>query len=174
MSYGQRISSSIYKRSKAMTTKRKSFEPDVFITKSVELLMNTHIQRGSVFHWGEIEKTIKLTKYTGSWGTIISKYRKRLLQERCQVTWAEVGVGIRFLTHSESLTTPSDKRQMKMFRQAGKAIQEIASVGQSNISLAERRLQASQIERLVAERKALRASRKEILQTTQTLPRRNA
>lgn len=148
-----------------------NLEKNPAITSAVESVMAIVGSRGSILLWTEIERASETTRYQGSWSTIVKKVRERLRKERMQVTWSEKGVGLRLLTHEETVTLVPNARQKRMFRQAGRALKELATIPISSLSMTQRRLHASQIERLTAERKALRAARRELMQASKTLPR---
>jgi len=153
-------------------TKRKAFEADPTITAAVEAVMKSVGERGSVLQWSTIEAASGCEYGTDSWWTIVNKVRKRLRDEYMQATWPERTVGLRLLTHSETATLIPRMRQRKMFRQAGRALKEMQTADPAKLNMTERRLLASQMDRLTAERKSLRAAQKELLQASPTLPRR--
>lgn len=153
----------------------EAFTADPTITLAVEAVMKIVGERGTILRWSDIEHVTGCTRYTGSWSTIVNKVRRRLRKERMQATWAEREVGLRLLTHKETAVEIPQKRQRRMFRQAGRALQEMATVDTAGLNMTERRLLISQIDRLKSERKSLRAAQKELFEATQTLPsRRNA
>lgn len=151
---------------------RNKFDPDPTITAAVDAVMKIVGERGSVLTWEAIEKASGCERYGMSWGTVVKKLRKRLLDERQQATWAEVSVGLRLLTHKETVTEIPKRRQKKMFRQAGRAIREMETADPSKLNMGERRLLASQMDRLRSERQTLRAAQKELLEASSSLPRR--
>lgn len=141
------------------------------ITDLVELVLGVVGDRGSILRWDEIESTTGMTRYVAPWSTVLKKVRKRLLRDRNQAVWPETNVGLRLLTESETVRICPEKRQRRMYRQAGKAIQELASADPSKLSTRERILQESQIQNLEAERKKIRASVKEVVKSSESLPR---
>lgn len=149
-------------------------ESDPTITAAVDAIMPIVGDRGSVLLWQDIEFACGCARYSGSWNTIIRKLRKRLIEERMQATWPERCVGLRLLTHAETVAVIPRKRQKRMFRQAGKAIKELETADPSQLNMTERRLLLSQMDRLVAERKQLRSAQKELLEASCTIPRRTA
>lgn len=151
---------------------KKQFKADPVITAAVDAVMKIVGERGSILKWVDIENATNIERYTGSWSSVVNKVRKRLIREKMQATWPERDVGLRLLTHQETATQIPQLRQRKMFRQAGRALREMGTADPSKLSLNERRLLASQMDRLIKERKSLRSAQKEILQATQTLPRR--
>lgn len=153
---------------------RKAFESDPTITAAVEAVMKIVGERGSVLQWAAIENASGCTYNDKTWWTIVNKVRKRLRLERMQATWPERGVGLRLLTHKETATEIPKLRQRKMFRQAGRALKEMQTADPNKLNMTERRLLASQMDRLTAERKSLRAAQKELLEASKTLPRRSA
>lgn len=150
----------------------KPFDADPMITSAVEAVMKVIGERGSVLLWSTIESATGCERNVGSWWTIVNKVRRRLRDERMQATWPERDVGLRLLTHKETATEIPKLRQRKMFRQAGRALKEMETADPNKLNMTDRRLLASQIERLMAERRSLRAAQKELLEATQTLPRR--
>lgn len=151
---------------------QEQFQADPVITAAVDAVMKIVGIRGSILKWEEIEDASGCQRYTGSWTTIVRNVRKRLRVERMQATWPETSVGLRLLTHQETAVEIPQKRQRKMFRQAGRALQEMETADPSKLNMTERRLLASQIERLKAERKSLRAAQKELMASRETLPMR--
>jgi len=151
---------------------RNKFEADPTITAAVDAVMAIVGERGSVLHWSAIETASGCEYDSQSWWTIVNKVRRRLRDERLQATWSERSIGLRLLTHSETATLIPKMRQRKMYRQAGRALKEMQTADPSQLSMTERRLLASQLDRLTAERKSLRAAQKELLQASETLPRR--
>lgn len=154
-----------------METQNK-FEADPTITAAVDAVLAVVGERGTVLPWSAIEAASGCDYNSTSWWTIVNKVRKRLRDERFQATWSERSIGLRLLTHSETATLIPKMRQRKMYRQAGRALKEMNTADPSQLSMTERRLLASQLDRLTAERKNLRAAQKELLQASQTLPRR--
>lgn len=154
-----------------METQNK-FEADPTITAAVEAVLAVVGERGSVLLHADIARASGCDPYTGSWATIVKKVRKRLETERLQPTWPETGIGYRLLTHQEAVMIIPQKRQQRMYWQAGRALKEMQTADPSQLSMTERRLLASQLDRLAMERKNLRAAQKELLQASQTLPRR--
>jgi len=148
------------------------FQPDPVITEAVEAVLKIVPPRGSILTWQQIQTASGIEYETGSWWTVVNKVRRRLRDEHMQATWSERGVGLRLLTHKETATEIPRLRQKRMFRQAGKALKEMATADPSKLNMTERRLLASQIDRLRAERKQLRTAQRELLEATATLPRR--
>jgi hypothetical protein len=146
------------------------FKSDPEITEAVDAVMKIVGNRGSVLPWEQIEQAAKCERYTGSWSSIVKKVRKRLMTERMQATWPETNVGLRLLTHKETAIEIPARRQKKMFGQSSRQLQEMDTVDATKLSMGERRLLASQRDRLIAERRALRSARKEILSSFETLP----
>lgn len=153
-------------------SKDEQFEPDSAITAAVDAVMKIVGNRGSVLRWEQIEEAANCERYTGSWQSIVRKVRRRLRTERMQATWPENGVGLRLLTHKETAIEIPRLRQKKMFRQSTRQLQEMKTVDVSKLSMGERKLLASQLDRLISERRSLRSAQKEILSTYETLPRR--
>lgn len=148
------------------------FDEKPEITAAIDAVWKIIPERGSVLRWSAIEHASGCIRYEGSWSTIVKKIRKRLRQERMQATWPETGIGLRLLTEKETVTLIPKERQKRMFRQAGRAIKEMETADPGKLNMTERRILASQLDRLRAERKSLRAAQRELLEASQTIPRR--
>lgn len=148
------------------------FEKKDEITAAVEAVWKIIPNRGQVLRWSQIEKASGCVRYQGSWATIVKKIRKRLRIERMQATWPETGIGLRLLTEKETVTLIPKERQKRMFRQAGRAIKDMETADPGKLSMTDRRILASQLDRLKQERKNLRAAQKELLEASETIPRR--
>lgn len=137
------------------------------ITKAVDALMElaASVQRGEVLLWTDIEQATGIARYTECWSTVVVKFRKRLLRERCIAVLPVTGSGLEFLTQQDQVRRIAEYRQRRMFRQSTRAVREIGAADPAQLCLHNRRLRLAQLERLKHERKHIRASVKEIRKT---------
>lgn len=130
------------------------------ITEAVERLwfMSLESERGSTIRWETIEVAARMERYTQSWGTVVAKWRRRLLREREIATLAEVQVGIRLLTKEQTVHEIPALRQRRMRRQASRAIRELRSVDGDGLSVRDRLMLTVQTRHLEKERLQLSRS----------------
>lgn len=143
------------------------------ITRAVLRLfdMATTYRPGDMLHWSAIESCIGVTRNENRFWQIVKKFRARTLKERCIAMRPEYNVGLVFLTPKEQVYRCAEDRHRKMFRQSTRAMKELTHVNEHTLSDHDRRMRFSQIDHLRKERKAIRASVKEVSKS-EALPRR--
>jgi len=133
--------------------------------------------RGQTIAWADIEEVMGHGRYEESGRTIVRKFRRRLEAERRIVTRAPSGVGVRLLTHRQTIREAIREREIKARRQVNRGIRELETVDPAGLSVVERKLISvqrhdMQYQRLVIGR-SYRAHAKS-LEATPTNPIRRA
>lgn len=146
------------------------------VTEAVDLLMalSDNFDRGNTISWEAIE-AIAGDRTENRGKHIISKWRKRLEQEREIVTLAADGVGIRLLTHLETAKEIPRLRQRRAYRQLRRAIKQTRTVDPAQLSDHDRRLLAAQQQNMARSRRDLFQSQRQLsegFKPTETNPRR--
>lgn len=133
------------------------------IKEAVDDLMSlaARYDRGQCIQWDEIEK-IAGSRFDNRARHIIGKWRRRLMKDREIVTLCSLGVGVRLLTHEETLKEVPAIRQRKAYRQVRKALREVETIDVGRLSDHQRRLLASQKSNMADQRRQLFRSRKEL------------
>lgn len=134
------------------------------------------LDRGDILTWESIREATGLTLSNDETRLryIVGKFRTRMRQDREIVIWSSRAVGLRFLTHEEAAVFVPEKRRRRMYREAGRAMREMRCADLSRLSVHQRRVHASQMERFTAERKSIRAGVKQVIQKSESLPKRAA
>lgn len=140
------------------------------VAKCIEHLNG--LARGDVVSLDEVETITGIKRYSSSWSTIIKKVYRLVLRDR-GIAWWPLDVGSRkLLTNQEQVKVIGESRHRRMYRQAKRGLREIGAADVSALSVHDRHLRQSQLERLKHEAKQARASVKEVIRKTETIPRR--
>lgn len=133
------------------------------ITKAVEALMvlTKQFERGQCVSWEAIE-AIAGPRDEGRGRYVITKWRRRLFQEREIVTLCADGIGVRLLTHKETAREIPRIRQRKAYRQVRRAIKECETVDQTKLSDHDWRLLSAQRMNMAEQRQDLYRSQKQL------------
>lgn len=145
------------------------------ITNATDELMTLagRFDRGQIIPWHDVE-AIAGDRRDNRGKHIITKWRKRLEQEREIVTLAADGVGVRLLTHRETATEIPRIRQRKAYRQIRRGIKQTQTVDPSQLSDHERKLLVAQQHNMTEARRELFRSQRQLrdgFTPTETRPR---
>ena len=146
------------------------------VTNAVEALMAMarKFDRGQVIAWKSIE-AIAGDRRESRPRHIITKWQRRLENEREIVTLCVSTVGVKLLTHLETARDIPRLRQRKAYRQIRRAIKQTAMVDVANLGDHDRRLLVAQRQNMADTRRDLFRSQKQSIQGVQpseTNPRR--
>lgn len=146
------------------------------IKETTDELMNLagRFDRGQIIPWHDVE-AIAGDRRDNRGKHIITKWRKRLEQEREIVTLAADGVGVRLLTHRETATEIPRIRQRKAYRQIRRGLKQTQTIDPSQLSDHERRLLVAQQHNMADARRDLFRSQRQAIEgakPTETTPRR--
>lgn len=133
------------------------FEKNRIIDLTVDLLMQRfqHCKRGELIKHEIIEATANLTRYQGSWGTIIKKLKRRMLDERKIQLFAVHGVGYKLLTPAQQLHDAPFARQRRAARQLKWSRDEVEAIPISELSPHDQQTKALKIEHLSKAKKQI-------------------
>lgn len=132
------------------------------------------LPRGALVEYPKIEEITRHTKDVIPWGTIIKKWRRRMLVEAKVAIVNVKNVGYRLLSAREQLTLYPDSLEKSADRKKKQALAAISLIGESELSETERLYQharASQITTEVNSSRTHKAQRQSWLSAPETLPR---
>lgn len=146
------------------------------VTEAVDglMLMSEAYGRGQCIPWEEVER-IAGSRRTSRGVYVISKWQRRMEDERSIVTLCAKGVGVRLLTDEETAIEIPALRQRKAYRQIRRAIRQTAVVNVDRLSDASRRVLALQRANMADQRRDLLRSQRQLekrLAPVETNPRR--
>lgn len=130
--------------------------------------------KGDILPHELIESCIGCKRHEGSYGSIFTRFRKRMRRERGVTLHPINGVGFKLLTDEEVVRIMPKLRRKKMYRQSSKCMAELSVVDQTHLTMHQRTALANSIELLEKERTQLRSHRiatSSLLRTPHTLPR---
>jgi hypothetical protein len=124
------------------------------VSKVVAWLANK--QREDILPLVVIEELTGCHRYTDSWGTIIKKIRRRLLNERHIALLTERSVGYRLCNHGEQLYECSKRRQRRARRQLSSAILEVGALPIQELSIHDQRNRSLKLDHLATTRRTMK------------------
>jgi hypothetical protein len=153
------------------------FETNPEVQEAIERLWQEYqgVERGTIIPWDEIETVMGRSRDDVSGWHIIRQFRKRLRIEKHITTWKQDSVGIRCLTHQQTLHEMPVIRQRKARRQVTRCLKELATVDEKRLTVRERQALKIQRDNLKYERLTLGRSYRSLAETlppTQVNPRR--
>lgn len=153
------------------------FETNPEVQAAIERLWQQYenVERGTVLTWEELEGIMGRSRNDVSGWHIIRQFRKRLLDQKNIATWKSDTVGIRCLTHKQTLHEMPIIRQRKARRQVNRCLKELATIDRGRLTVRERQALTIQEGNLRYERLTLGRSYRslgETLPITQVNPRR--
>lgn len=156
---------------------KPNFKSKTEITQAVDALIRLFSakQRGDLVYYADIESAA-VERFTPSYNTIMTKFRKRLLKERQIACRCENGVGVRLLHINEQVQHCALDRQKRIRNQASKGIAEVYAAPDESLSDSMRLLKTKQVQELRRVRTAAREMVDELdsPEVTEVLPRRRA
>ncbi len=146
------------------------------ITEAVEKLleMSDSHKRGDTIPWAIIEN-IAGSRHENRPRHIIGRWRRKLLSDREIITLCATELGVRLLTHEQAAKEIPALRQGKAYRQVRRALKELRTVNDGQLTLNQRKMLSAQRSNMALQRLQLFRSRRQLAQgvmPSETIPRR--
>lgn len=134
------------------------FEKDERIGLMIERLYAAcePLNRGDTLTHEMIRPILGCEPHEEHWPHCLRQVRKRLQREKAIATWPDRTVGYRLLTSEEQLTFLVKQRLKRAFRQQRRALQSVAVLPSSRLTMHQRQLQAFTLDMLKRSQASIR------------------